>query len=94
MKKFNLRRIKIISLIVIMSVCFATIKNEERKNVISTMAVPVTNKVIIIDAGHGGEDEGDCLLTLIDNLILYSKIKCLDTLFFLDIIKIKKVLGK
>ena len=58
MKKFNLRRIKIISLIVIMSVCFATIKNEERKNVVSTMAVPVTNKVIIIDAGHGGEDGG------------------------------------
>lgn len=28
------------------------------KNAISTMALPVTNKTIVIDAGHGGEDGG------------------------------------
>lgn len=29
---------------------------------IETVSLPVTNKVIVIDAGHGVPDEGDCLL--------------------------------
>ena len=33
----------------------STIENE---NVINTMAMPVTKKTIVIDAGHGGEDGG------------------------------------
>lgn len=44
-----------------------SIKNMNENKVISTMSVPVTNKVIVVDAGHGGEDEWDCLLTLIEN---------------------------
>lgn len=30
----------------------------ENKAIVATMSVPVTNKVIIVDAGHGGEDGG------------------------------------
>ena len=35
-----------------------SIKNMNENKVISTMSVPVTNKVIVVDAGHGGEDGG------------------------------------
>lgn len=38
-----------------------------------TVAIPVSNKVIVIDAGHGDPDERSCLLTLKITLIFYKK---------------------
>lgn len=32
-----------------------------------TTSTPVSGKVIVLDAGHGVPDEGDCLLTLNNN---------------------------
>lgn len=32
-----------------------------------TTSTPVSGKVIVVDAGHGVPDEGDCLLTLNNN---------------------------
>lgn len=43
---------------------FQIAKEEKTKE---TVSLPASNKVIVIDAGHGVPDEGDCLLTLIDN---------------------------
>ncbi len=39
---------------------FQTANNNMIKNdkIIATMSVPVTNKIIVVDAGHGGEDGG------------------------------------
>ena len=34
---------------------------------LETVSFPVSNKVIVIDAGHGTPDEGNYLLTLINN---------------------------
>lgn len=53
MKSLNLKRIKIISFVILMSICVTSVKNNFKENVVSTMSVPVTNKVIIVDAGHG-----------------------------------------
>ena len=42
-------------------ICTCIVTNEiinENKNAIETVALPVTNKVIVIDAGHGKPDEG------------------------------------
>lgn len=49
----NLKRISIITLSIIMSIGMYGLKNSKKSEVISTMSVPVTNKVIVIDAGHG-----------------------------------------
>ena len=54
------RLITLLSLVclVILS-CSVTInKNEIEKNTVETASLPVTNKVIVIDAGHGTPDEG------------------------------------
>ena len=52
------KRIAILFIMVIFSISMANIKNNMAKESVSTMAVPVTNKVIVVDAGHGGEDGG------------------------------------
>ena len=61
------KRLMYLSLIVFVSifVCGMTVNRTE--NTVQTAAIPVSNKVIVIDAGHGVPDEGDCLLTLINN---------------------------
>ena len=54
------RLITLLSLVclVILS-CSVTInKNEIEENTVETVSLPVTNKVIVIDAGHGTPDEG------------------------------------
>ena len=43
---------------------FQIAKEEKTKE---TVSLPVSNKVIVIDAGHGVPDEGNCLLTLNNN---------------------------
>lgn len=53
MKSLNFKRIKIISFVILMSICATSVKNNFEENVVSTMSVPVTNRVIIVDAGHG-----------------------------------------
>lgn len=50
--------------------CFSAILCTNIKQVedsILTASTPVTAKTIVLDAGHGKPDEGDCLLTLIDS---------------------------
>ena len=44
-----------------------------KKSVIKTNATPSTQKVIVLDAGHGKPDERSCLLTLKITLIFYKK---------------------
>lgn len=50
--------------VAVLAFSFRIAKNEETAE---TVALPVSNKVIVVDAGHGVPDEGDCLLTLIEN---------------------------
>ncbi len=52
------RIIKLFSLITIcLTVCFLS-RSAFNKKTVSTVTLPVTNKVIVIDAGHGVPDEG------------------------------------
>ena len=51
--KINYKRFGIITLTLLIGFLSYIITNKEDNNVISTMSVPVTNKVIIVDAGHG-----------------------------------------
>lgn len=52
------KRISLISLVLIISISAFIAKKNSKGDIISTMSVPVTNKVIVVDAGHGGEDGG------------------------------------
>lgn len=59
---------KKISLFIVGICCFSAILCTNVKNVeesVLTSSTPVTSKVVILDAGHGKPDEGDCLLKLI-----------------------------
>ena len=47
--------------------------NKSKIKTVQTVALPVNNKVIVIDAGHGVPDERSCLLTLKITLIFYKK---------------------
>ena len=51
------KRLIYISLMVFVSifVCSMTVNNTE--NTVQTVAIPVSNKVIVVDAGHGKPDE-------------------------------------
>ena len=52
------KRLSLISCLVIVSVFFYTSQRLKSVQIVPTMSVPVTNKVIILDAGHGIPDEG------------------------------------
>lgn len=52
MKLENLKKIQIISIIVIIAIFVGNIKNSTKKTTIQTMSVPVTEKTIVLDAGH------------------------------------------
>ena len=55
----NKRRVAFILMSVLLPIgIFSYQYSNTNKNAISTMALPVTNKIIVIDAGHGGEDGG------------------------------------
>lgn len=43
------------------------------KKYIETVSLPVSGKVVVVDAGHGVPDERSCLLTLKITLIFYKK---------------------
>ena len=51
----NKKRILTITICLVLSFCFARIK--KCNETIETVALPVEDKVIIIDAGHGLPDE-------------------------------------
>ena len=55
----NKRRVAFILMSVLLPIgIFSYQYSNTNKTAISTMALPVTNKTIVIDAGHGGEDGG------------------------------------
>ena len=52
---FNKKRIMIIFICLLLSISFAKIKI--KNETIETVALPVEDKVIVLDAGHGYPDE-------------------------------------
>ena len=62
------KRINLIIAYILISLLAFTfqIKNKEGKidSNIETTAIPVSGKTVVLDAGHGTPDEGDCLLKL------------------------------
>lgn len=62
---FILNRKRIISIIAMVSmaiIVFISSAALEENNTVQTAALPVSSKVIVIDAGHGSPDEGVSLL--------------------------------
>lgn len=53
-----LKRLSLITCCVIISVFFYSSQRLKNVDIVPTMALPVTNKVIVLDAGHGIPDEG------------------------------------
>lgn len=62
----NKKRITVIVLGVFIAI-FAFIFTTDRQEIVPTVSLPVSGKTIVIDAGHGKPDEGNYLLTLINN---------------------------
>ena len=54
----NKKRILLITSIVAISIFAFTIQTAQVNETIETVALPVSNKTIVIDAGHGKPDEG------------------------------------
>ena len=54
----NKKRIMIILSCIIISTIAFEIKNTRNVKTVETVALPVNQKVIVLDAGHGGEDGG------------------------------------
>lgn len=54
------KRLTLIVVLLSISVCFYGIINviQRQEKIITTNALPITNKIIVIDAGHGKPDEG------------------------------------
>lgn len=60
-----LRKKRLITMILILLISFGALSiniSKDRLKTIETSAVPVLNKVVIVDAGHGLPDEGVRLL--------------------------------
>lgn len=53
----NKKRLLLISSFVFVSLIACTINSVQSPNTVQTVALPVSNKVIVIDAGHGVPDE-------------------------------------
>lgn len=45
-------------------------ENKREEQSVETVSLPITNKVIVLDAGHGKPDERRNLLTFINNIDL------------------------
>lgn len=59
MNKSNLyKRLIFVSFLVCLSMSFFCVSNIMNNKVIPTNALPITNKVVVLDAGHGKPDEG------------------------------------
>ncbi len=56
------KRLFLVILILGISVCIFNITNKIYKKDIEVVALPVSNKVVVIDAGHGFPDERVSLL--------------------------------
>lgn len=54
----NKKRILIIMSVVLFATCAFTIQTAKIQKTVQTVSLPVSNKVIVIDAGHGKPDEG------------------------------------
>ena len=53
------KRIMIVASVIMVALfVFAIQTNTKNTNVVQTVALPVSNKVIVLDAGHGKPDEG------------------------------------
>lgn len=54
----NKKRISIIFIMLAISVLsYGIVYNKDKRDTITTSSLPVTNKVIVLDAGHGKPDE-------------------------------------
>ena len=51
------KRILIITGLIFTSLFAFVLQNKDMNNTVATMALPVSNKVIVLDAGHGKPDE-------------------------------------
>ena len=59
MNKSNLyKRLIFVSFLVCLSMSFFCVSNIMNNKVIPTNDLPITNKVVVLDAGHGKPDEG------------------------------------
>ena len=59
MNKSNLhKRLIFVSFLVCLSMSFFCVSNIMNNKVIPANALPITNKVVVLDAGHGKPDEG------------------------------------
>lgn len=74
------KRVFLVLITIIISVLSYRIK-EENKNIIQTVTLPVTNKKVVLDAGHGFPDEGAEGLNGVTeasiNLIITKKVQTL-----------------
>ena len=53
-----IKRLSLITTCLVLSLFFASSKISSNNEVVQTMTLPVSNKVIVLDAGHGTPDEG------------------------------------
>ena len=53
-----IKRLSLITTCLVLSLLFSNVQNDSDVALIPTMTLPVTNKVIVLDAGHGSPDEG------------------------------------
>ena len=59
MNKSNLyKRLIFVSFLVCLSMSFFCVSNIMNNKVIPTNDLPITNKIVVLDAGHGKPDEG------------------------------------
>lgn len=68
MRKINRKKIEIICFAIITGVMMFSIKTSnkivENKKTQQTTATPISGKVVILDAGHGGEDRTELFLIM------------------------------
>ncbi len=51
------KRIMIIASTIMVAFFAFAVQNKEKNNSVQTVTLPVTNKVVVLDAGHGVPDE-------------------------------------
>lgn len=54
----NKKKIMLVMGIILIGIFAFTIQSRDDEETVQTVSLPVTNKVIVIDAGHGIPDEG------------------------------------
>ena len=90
MKKITQKRVFIIFFSIIISIAVYIGQNTQsngrnERNIgdaVQVTTLPVSGKVVILDAGHGTPDERNSLLTLKNNIDLLQKIKCFKHFIF------------